>query len=76
MKKEEMTQIVNEELSHIPKVYGSIEQAELRAVYNMSRRRGLKVGQNKEDTLRSSIEVIKKSNPSWMPSFDKEFFRI
>jgi len=76
MKKEEMTKIVSEELEHIPKVYGSNEQAELRAVYNMSRRNGLKNGVSKEKTLRSSIEFIRKSNSSWMPSFDKEFFNL
>lgn len=76
MKREEMTKLVNDELTHIPKVYGSITQAELRAIYNMSRRHNLTVGKTKEDTLLSCIELLKKDDPSWQPTFDKNFFNV
>lgn len=71
-----MTQLVNEEITHIPKVYGDDRQAELRMVYNASRRHSLVIGKSKEETLLLCIEHLKKDNPSWQPSYDKNFFNI
>ncbi len=71
-----MTNAVNEELTHIPKVYGDYRQAELRMVYNSSRRNRLKIGKSKEETLLFCIEHLKKDNPSWQPSYDRNFFNI
>ncbi|MHB8546554.1 MAG: hypothetical protein ACYDAJ_07305 [Nitrosotalea sp.] len=76
MKNEEMIKLIDDELMHIPKVYDSITQAQLRSTYNMSRRHDLTVGKTKEETLASCIESLKKDNPSWEPSYDKNFFNI
>lgn len=78
MKMEEMTQIVNEELAHIPRTGRHIHdgQAELRGFYNALRREGLKLGKTKEETLAHCIAFVKKDRPSWQPVFDKEFFHM
>jgi hypothetical protein len=76
MKREEMTQIVNEELRHIPRTGRHIYdgQARLRGYYNAVRREGLKLGKTKEETLAECIALVKKHNPSWQPVFDKALF--
>ena len=68
--------MINEELTHIPRVYGDDRQAELRMIYNASRRHGLKIGNTKEETLSFGIEFLKKDYPSWQARYDKNFFII
>lgn len=79
MKREKMNTIVNEELGHIPK--GPITaspQRMLRAAYNMRRRHDL--GKNPyalaKESLLSAIEAVKKDNPDFVPSFDRDFFGL
>lgn len=77
MNKEEMISLVNEELLHIPKVYNSIEQAQLRSTYNAMRRHNITLGKTKEETILSCIESIRKDNkPDWQPQYDKNFFEV
>lgn len=78
MKKEEMTQLVNEDLKHIPRVARHIydSQAQLRMTYNGLRRHDLKLGKTKEETLLRSIESIRRQNPTWHPIFDRDYFNI
>ena len=76
MNNEEMTRVVNDELTHIPKIYDDIIQAGLRSSYNASRRHGLTIGKTKEETLSLCIERIKKDNPSWQPTYDTSFFKL
>ena len=76
MNNEEMTKVVNDELTHISEIYDDLSQAGLRSMYNASRRHGLKIGKTKEETLSICIEMIKKDYPSWQPQYDKNFFMI
>ena len=76
MNNEEMTRLVNDELTHIPEVHDDIIQAGLRSSYNASRRHGLKIGKTKEETLSLCIEWLKKDNPNWKPTYDASFFKL
>jgi len=76
MNNEEMTRLVNDELTHIPEVYDDVIQAGLRSSYNASRRHGLKIGKTKEETLSLCIEWLKKDNPNWKPTYDTSFFKL
>jgi len=76
MNKEDMAKLVSDELMYIPEVYGDDRQAELRMIYNASRRHGLKIGKTKEETLSFSITVLKKDYPSWSPTYDSSFFKL
>lgn len=76
MKREDMTKLINEELIHIPKVYGDKRQSELRMIYNASRLHDLKIGKPREETLSSCMESLKKSHPSWNPTYDSSFFKL
>ncbi len=75
MNVQEMTNIVSEELTHIPKGFG-VTHGLLRYFYNMARRRDLAKGKTKEETLSYCINEIKKDNPNWNPEYDITFFKI
>lgn len=70
-----MNRLVEEELEHIPREYGNLPQNMLRAVYNSTRKYGLKLGEKKEKALTRSIEALKKDYPAWQPSYDRDYFR-
>ena len=79
MKKEKMNVMVSEELSHIPR--GSIvasPQRRLRLVYNMQRRHDLAENPYTlaRESLLNAIEAIRKNNPDFVPSFDRDFFGL
>jgi hypothetical protein len=76
VKAKEMNQLVMDELDHIPREYGNLPQNLLRAVYNSTRRYGLKLGETKEKALARSIESLKKDYPAWKPAYDREYFRL
>ena len=76
MRAREMNRLVKDELEHIPREYGNLPQNMLRAVYNVTRRYGLKLGEKKEKALARSIEALKKDYPGWRPSYDREYFRL
>jgi len=76
MKAKETNRLLKEELEHIPREYGNLPQNMLRAVYNSSRRYGLKLGESKEKALLRSIEALKKDYPAWQPSYDRDYFRL
>jgi len=75
MNLQEMTDIVNEELTHIPRGYG-VTHGWLRYYYNNFRRRDLAKGKTKEKTLSYCIDLIRKDNPNWNPEYDITFFKI
>ena len=75
MKQEEMTNIVKEELRHIPSGYG-VRHGWLRTYYNRWRRQDLKKGKAKEETLSRCIEAIRSEDPHWHPEFDPTFFKL
>ncbi len=70
-----MTNIVKEELKHIPRGDG-IMHGWLQNYYNRWRRQDLTKGKTKEETLLRCIEAIRKENPSWNPEIDPTFFKI
>ena len=75
MNRQELTDIVNEELEHIPRGF-ELPQRELRLVYNMVRRRDIGKGKTKEEALLYCIDLIMKDNPTWKPEYDNSFFSI
>ena len=75
MNQQEMTDIVSEELTHIPSGYG-VRHGWLRYYYNNVRRRDLVKGKTKEETLSYCIDEIRKDNPNWNPEYDITFFKI
>ena len=78
MKIKEMTNKVNEELNHIPRIKGWLNQNMLREYYNDMRRHDL--SQNPtlpaKDTLIKAIDAMRKDTPNFEPIYDKEFFNI
>jgi len=76
MKKEEMRKIVNEELTHISKE--GVDQNILRMFYNTIRSHDLSKFEDtpKEESLKKAIKSVKKQNPNFVPSYDKDFFKI
>lgn len=75
MKKKEMTRIINEELRHITKSEDD-SQAELRLLHNSVRRRDLRFGKSKEETLAYYIQRVKGENTSFRPLYNRDFFKL
>lgn len=75
MNQQEMTDIVREELTHIPKGHG-VMHGWLRHYYNRRRRHDLAKGKTKEETLTYCINEIRKEDPNWHPEYDIAFFKI
>lgn len=77
MKKREMEEIIQEELSHIPKE--DLNQNLLRMSYNGMRESSLAGNipeRTKEEVLIKCIQMIKKDNPDFKASYDYEYFKI
>jgi len=75
MNAQEMTDIVREELAHIPSGYG-VMHGWLRHYYNRRRRHDLTKRKTKEETLTWYIDEIRKENLNWNPEYDITFFKI
>jgi len=75
MNQQEMTDIVSEELTHIPSGYG-VRHGWLLHYYNRRRRHDLVKGKTKEETLSWCIDVIRREDPNWNPEYDITFFKI
>jgi len=69
---------VKKELKYIPR--GDIYQNELRMAYWLFRMHSLgkkaKVKETKEDVLKKSIEAVKRDYPDFIPTYDKNFFKL
>ena len=78
MKREEMRKKINEELKHIPRVKGWLDQNILRANYNGMRMTDLSLNPTflAKETLIKAIEAIKKDKPGFSPIYDRDFFHI
>ncbi len=74
MNQQEMTDIVSEELKHIPSGYGRMH-GWLRTYYNRRRRHDLAKGKTKEETLSWCIDEIRKEDSKWNPEYDITFFK-
>ena len=74
MNQQEMTDMVKEELTHIPS--GTDRHGWLRTYYNRRRRHDLAKGKTKEETLSWCIDEIRKEDPNWHPEYDPTFFKI
>jgi len=76
MNQQEMTNIVREELRHIPPGDGRMH-GWLRAYYNGRRMHDLAKGNTtKEKTLTYCINEIRKEDSNWHPEYDPTFFKI
>jgi hypothetical protein len=78
MTPKEINRLVGYELKHIPN-WPELQNM-LRFVYAALRKislgkkaRGVK---SREDVLRESIPIVKKTNPNWMEQFPPGFFKV
>ena len=78
MKREKMRKKINEELKHIPRVKGWLDQNMLRASYNGMRMTDLSrnPAYPARETLIRAIEAIKKDKPDFSPVCDRDFFHV
>lgn len=76
MKREEMNQTVTNELKHIPYIKGYLGQNLFRSGYNMMRRHDLAQNPATPPSLsfRKAVEGVRKTNPNFMPIYDRDFF--
>lgn len=76
MRRNQMARVMREELARIPR--GDLNQNVLRAIYNMQRRHDLasSPAAPKEVALRVAIEDVRKSEPSFVPQYDRGFFSL
>lgn len=74
MRPEEMTRIVNEDLRHIGMGMDANAQSIMRNIYNSKRRHDLSLGKSKKETLEFCLNYIKKEHPSFVVSYDPEYF--
>lgn len=78
LKREEMNEVIREELEHIPR--GDSLQNDLRAIYPINRKRSLgknaKTIATKEEILTKSIDFIKNQHSSFKPQYDPGFFMV
>ncbi len=78
MKKEEMNEIINEELKHIPSSYRGSQQNMFRQHYSSMREHSLKQDTKcpARVTLVETTEVMKKNEPNFSPIYDRQFFHV
>ena len=76
MKREEMRKKINEELKHIPRVKGWLDQNMLRAYYNGMRMTDLSrnPASPAKETLIRAVETMRKDKPDFSPIYDIGFF--
>jgi len=76
MKREEMNQKVPNELKHIPRIKGYLEQNLFRSGYNFIRRHDLAQNPTTPASLSfgKMLEEVRKTNPSFLPIYDRDFF--
>jgi hypothetical protein len=78
MRREALNQKVSEELSHIPRIKGCIEQNLLRAAYNMVRRHDLATNPMTPAavSLKKALELVKRDSPDFPYRYDRKFFQM
>jgi hypothetical protein len=78
MKRDEMRQKINEELKHIPRNFRSSSQNMLREYYNGIRMTDLSQNPalSAEASLTRAIKALKRNDPDFLPSYDRNFFHI
>lgn len=69
-----MTQTISEEPKHIPNRPDYDIQNEFHVLYNMSRRKDVKLERWSQQTIEHCIAFLKKDYPGWNPNFDKNYF--
>jgi hypothetical protein len=74
----EMNAVVGQELEHIPT--WPEPQNMLRFTYAALRKNSLgkraRAVKSRDDVLRESIAIVKKTNPQWAEQFDRGFFKV
>jgi hypothetical protein len=64
------------ELKHIPRGERRSLQNSLRFRYSALRRKHIRLGLTRHETLRELVEKIGKAHPDFIPEYDKDFFKI
>lgn len=78
MKQDELNKEVTEELKHIPRIKGALEQNLFRSRYNAMRRHDIATNPaiSASESFRRALEQARLSNPNFSPIYNREFFRI
>lgn len=78
MKRDELNRKVSEELEHIPRIKGVLEQNLFRSAYNQIRRHDLSVNPviPASESFNRALEQARQGNPSFSPVYDRDFFSI
>ena len=78
MRKAEMNRKVTEELKHIPRIKGNLQQNLFRSIYSGMRQHDLSINPElpAKDTLTKAIEEFEKTHSDFSPIYDKDFFQM
>ena len=76
MKREEMNRKVANELKHIPRIKGNLEQNLFRSGYNAMRRHDLAENPAIPPSVSFGkvLEQVRKTNPGFLPIYGRDFF--
>lgn len=76
MKRDELNKKVTEELKHIPRIKGDLQQNFFRSRYSGMRRHDLSLDSAfpAKDSLLKAIHTVRKDKPDFLPIYDRDFF--
>lgn len=76
MKLTEMNLLLADELGHIPRFKGNLQQNMFRSMYNGVRRHDLSIEPTtpRHESFRAALETARTSRPEFTPAYDREFF--
>ena len=76
MKRQELNQIVGQELEHIEMGHKGSVQNEFRMLYNMVRRRelGRDASAPPSDSLRKAVDAVREHDSEFIPEYDSTYF--
>lgn len=71
-----MSPKVDEDLKHIPKGAKGSTQNLLRMTYRNYRISHINITKTKEEVLKVAIAELKKTDPTFMPQYDSDYFKL
>jgi hypothetical protein len=76
MKRQDMNRKVANELKHIPRIKGNLEQNLFRLGYNAMRRHDLAENPATDPSVsfRRVLEQVRKTNPGFLPVYGRDLF--
>ncbi len=76
MKREEMNRKVANEIKHIPRIKGNLEQNLFRSGYNAMRRHDLAENPRVSPSISFGkvLEQFRRTDPGFLPIYDRDFF--